>query len=233
MLTARVSVTVLRKAQGDDGAGGKGCSWRAHQKVPVRLFLRGCFVLLVALPLGGVTVPGVMPWLLGAGMLVLIVYTLRLLDKQVDVKDEERLSFRWMGIHKYFWGLTWWALVFALWGFAVGMQPPAGQDGFYGWWLRVGGVFAFDLCAVVSEGRVCAGGTHLCLQLFYREAVRGVGSAGASFFRGMGILVLSCGGKKKYYCFIERLGKPQAVADLENDLKRRAWFYKQMRRKKF
>ena len=182
MLTARVSVTVVRKAQGDNGAGGKGCSWRAHQKVPVRLFLRGCFVLLVALPLGGVTVPGVMPWLLGAGMLVLIVYTLRLLDKQVDVKDEERLSFRWMGIHKYFWGLTWWALVLALWGFAVGMQPPAGQDGFYGWWLRVGGVFAFDLCAVVSEGRVCAGGTHLCLQLFYREAVRGVGSAGASFF---------------------------------------------------
>ena len=179
MLTARVSVTVLRKAQGDDGAGGKGCSWRAHQKVPVRLFLRGCFVLLVALSLGGVDGAGRYAVCIGSGDAGLIIYTLRLLDKQV--KDEERLSFRWMGIHKYFWGLTWWALVFALWGFAVGMQPPAGQDGFYGWWLRVGGVFAFDLCAVVSEGRVCAGGTHLCLQLFYREEVRSAGSSGAFF----------------------------------------------------
>ena len=56
---------------------------------------------------------------------------------------------------------------------------------------------------------------------------------GLSFFNAMGILVLSHDGKKRYYCFVERLGKPQEVEGLENDLKRRAWFYKQMERKKF
>ena len=167
-------------------------------------------------------------------MLGLIVYTLRLLDKQVKVKDEERLSFRWMGIHKYFWGLTWWALVFALWGaLLLGWNRPQDRTAFMAggcalavfllltcvlWFLKV--VYVRDGCIHVSN--------YFTERKFEVPEVRGL-----SFFRGIGILVLSCGGKKKYYCFIERLGKPQAVADLENDLKRRAWFYKQMGRKKF
>ena len=185
-------------------------------------------------PLVGWTVPGVMPYVLGAGMLGLIVYTLRLLDKQVKVKDEERLSFRWMGIHKYFWGLTWWALVFALWGaLLLGWNRPQDRTAFMAggcalavfllltcvlWFLKV--VYVRDGCIHVSN--------YFTERKFEAPEVRGL-----SFFRGIGILVLSRGGKKKYYCFIERLGKPQAVADLENDLKRRAWFYKQMGRKKF
>ena len=86
------------------------------------------------------------------------------------------------------------------------------------WFLKV--VYVRDGCIHVSN--------YFTERKFEVPEVRGF-----SFFRGIGILVLSCGGKKKYYCFIERLGKPQAVADLENDLKRRAWFYKQMGRKKF
>ena len=205
-----------------------------YQMVLVRLFLRGCFVLLVALSLGGVDGAGRYAVCIGSGDAGLIIYTLRLLDKQVKVKDEERLSFRWMGIHKYFWGLTWWALVFALWGaLLLGWNRPQDRTAFMAggcalavfllltcvlWFLKV--VYVREGCIHVSN--------YFTERQFKLSEVRGL-----SFFNAMGILVLSCGGKKKYYCFIERLGKPQAVADLENDLKRRAWFYKQMGRKKF
>lgn len=185
-------------------------------------------------PLVGWTVPGVMPWLLGAGMLALIVYTLRLLDKQVDVKDEERLSFRWAGIHKYFWGLTWWALDCALWvALLLGWNRPQDRLSFL-----IGGcvlaVFLLVTCMMwflkvvyVREGYIHIS-NYFAEKRFQVSEVRGL-----SFFNAMGILVLSHDGKKRYYCFVERLGKPQEVEGLENDLKRRAWFYKQMERKKF
>lgn len=151
--------------------------------VPVGLFLRGCFVFLVALSFGRLD---------GAGRYAVVVgggdAGANCLHAAVAGQASGRegrgaavVPLGWnpqifLGIDVVGVGLC------ALGGFAVGVEPSVGPVEFFNWRLRAGCVFACDLHDVVSESRVCAGRIHSHIQLFCGKAISSVGSAGSFFF---------------------------------------------------
>lgn len=179
----------------------------------------------------GWMVPGWLSYLFGGGMLALAIYTLRLLGKQVMVCGGELLSFPLTGIQKYFWGLTLLAFELAVWiGLLLGWNRPQDWKTF----VAVGcalGVFMLITCITwflkvvyVREDDIYVS-NYFKVKQFKLSEIRGLYAFNMQYF-----LVLLHNGRRKYYCFLKRVDKNQELVD---DLKRRAWSYRQMGRKKF
>ena len=123
----REFVIVLRKAQGDDGTSGNEWSRRAHQMVLVRLFLRGCFVLLVALSLGGVDGAGRYAVCVGSGDAGAYRLYVEVAGQASEGEGRGAVVVSLDGNPQVFLGIDVVGVGFcALGSLAAGLEPPAG-----------------------------------------------------------------------------------------------------------